>query len=116
MFPKQAKLINMFAEKEIWNNVIIICKQSMNPEFDSQGALNAGYAFNSLSKMQIAGFRYVEDSSLKPKQQMALASDPEMRLNMNILTDTEVKQEILGKIGNIQNDVQIICSKIFIWA
>ena len=23
---KQAKLINMFAEKDIWNNVIIICK------------------------------------------------------------------------------------------
>ncbi len=27
---KQAKLINMFAEKDIWDNVIIVCKFSNN--------------------------------------------------------------------------------------
>lgn len=27
----QAKMINMFKEKDIWNNVIIVCKKSRDP-------------------------------------------------------------------------------------
>ena len=34
LLTKQANLINKFAPKDVWNNVIIIAKQSMSPEDD----------------------------------------------------------------------------------
>ena len=37
LLTNQAKLINLFAPQEIWNNVIIIVKQSLNPEDDGRG-------------------------------------------------------------------------------
>ena len=39
--------------REIWSNVIIVCKQSRNPEDDGQGAISAARGFNSN-----AGFAY----------------------------------------------------------
>ena len=41
LLTKQARLIDLFKPKEIWHNVLIICKQSRNPEDDAQGALAA---------------------------------------------------------------------------
>ena len=32
----QARLINLFKKRDIWNNVIIVAKQSLNPESDCQ--------------------------------------------------------------------------------
>ena len=37
LLSKQARLIDLFKPKEIWHNVLIICKQSRNPEDDAQG-------------------------------------------------------------------------------
>ena len=37
LLSKQANMINKFKEVDIWNNVIIVCKQSRNPEDDTQG-------------------------------------------------------------------------------
>ena len=54
LLSKQANMINKFREVDIWSNVIIVCKQSRNPEDDTQGALYAaktfcpGLAFNSI--------------------------------------------------------------------
>ena len=39
LLTNQAKLINLFAPQEIWNNVIIIVKQSLNPDDDGRGKL-----------------------------------------------------------------------------
>ena len=36
LLTKQARLINLFKPKEIWHNVVIVCKQSRNPEDDAQ--------------------------------------------------------------------------------
>jgi hypothetical protein len=36
LLTKQARLINLFKPKDIWHNVIIVCKQSRNPEDDAQ--------------------------------------------------------------------------------
>jgi hypothetical protein len=32
----QARLINLFKKQDIWNNVIIVAKQSLSPESDCQ--------------------------------------------------------------------------------
>ena len=37
LLSKQARLIDLFKPREIWHNVLIICKQSRNPEDDAQG-------------------------------------------------------------------------------
>ena len=42
LLSKQANMINKFKEVDIWNNVIIMCKQSRNPEDDTQGGLPGG--------------------------------------------------------------------------
>ena len=36
LLTKQARLINLFKPKDIWHNVVIVCKQSRNPEDDAQ--------------------------------------------------------------------------------
>ena len=46
LLTKQARLINLFKPKDIWHNVLIVCKQSRNPEDDAQGALAAARQFN----------------------------------------------------------------------
>ena len=38
---KQAEFINRLKDSDIWSNVIIIVKQSVNPKYDSRGALAA---------------------------------------------------------------------------
>ena len=38
---KQAEFINRLKEGDIWSNVIIIVKQSVNPKYDARGALAA---------------------------------------------------------------------------
>ena len=41
LLTKQARLINMFKESEIWRNVLIVAKQSLNPDIDCAGAASA---------------------------------------------------------------------------
>lgn len=105
---KQAKLINLFADKDIWDNVIILCKQAMNPEHEARGALNAGYAFHSMSKVQVIGYRYLDDPAFKAEQMALFESQPSMRKDMNILDDAEVKALVTQKIRQIPQDIQII--------
>ena len=80
----------------------------MNPEHDAQGALNAGYAYNPLSKMQVVGYRFLDDSSLKGEQKARLAADPDLRKDMNILDDSDVRSQICLKLQDIPCDIQII--------
>ena len=55
LLTKQARLIDLFKPKEIWQNVMIICKQSRNPEDDAQGALAAARQFNPKAQPPVLG-------------------------------------------------------------
>ena len=59
VLTSQAKLINKFAPKEVWNNVIVITKQSMSPEDDGRGAMAAALEYHSGANVQLLGYRYV---------------------------------------------------------
>jgi hypothetical protein len=63
LLAKQAHLINLFKESKIWKNVIIVCKQSRNPEDDTQGALAAAKMFNPDAQVPVLGYTYLEDPS-----------------------------------------------------
>ena len=41
----QAEFINRLKDGDIWSNVIIIVKQSVNPKYDARGALAAMQVF-----------------------------------------------------------------------
>ena len=56
-------MINKFKEVDIWNNVIIVCKQSRNPEDDTQGALYAAKAFCPDLEVPVLGYTFLEDPS-----------------------------------------------------
>jgi hypothetical protein len=55
-------------EREIWNNVLIICKQSRNPEDDAQGALAAAKLFNPSAKIPVLGYTFLDDPTLTWRQ------------------------------------------------
>ena len=59
VLTSQAKLINKFAPKDVWNNVIVIAKQSMSPSDDGRGALAAALENHSGANVQLLGYRYV---------------------------------------------------------
>ena len=63
LLSKQANMINKFKEVDIWNNVIIVCKQSRNPEDDTQGALYAAKAFSPELEVPVLGYTFLEDPS-----------------------------------------------------
>ena len=59
VLTSQAKLIDKFAPKDVWNNVIVIAKQSMCPEDDGRGALAAALEHHLGANVQLIGYRYV---------------------------------------------------------
>ena len=63
LLSKQANMINKFKEVDIWSNVIIVCKQSRNPEDDTQGALYAAKAFSPDLEVPVLGYTFLEDPS-----------------------------------------------------
>ena len=80
----------------------------MNPEHEARGALNAGYAFHSMSKVQVIGYRYLDDPAFKAEQMALFESQPSMRKDMNILDDAEVKALVTQKIRQIPQDIQVM--------
>jgi hypothetical protein len=48
------RLIDLFTDgSEIWDNVIIVCKQSMNPDDDSRGPLRVAMEYNHNANVQV---------------------------------------------------------------
>ena len=86
LLTRQAKMINKFGStevggKDIWNRVIISCKQSMNVARDTQGAHEAAAEQFGLtsgpSPVTRLGMRFMGDTSLSMKQQVVtLLSEP----------------------------------------
>ena len=84
LLTRQAKMINKFGStevggKDIWNRVIISCKQSMNVARDTQGAHEAAAEQFGLtsgpSPVTRLGMRFMGDTSLSMKQQVTLLTD-----------------------------------------
>ena len=55
----KAEFINDFLPKNIWENVIILCKQSLNPAIDANGAVRAGQSFHKTAQIKLLGYRNV---------------------------------------------------------
>ena len=87
----QAKLIDKLLEKKIWGRVIIVCKQSMNPDQDTRGALTAALEYDTYANVQILGYRYLDDPTFSPEQHAQFENDPTIRKTFNVLSDEEVR-------------------------
>ena len=83
---KQAEFINRLKETDIWSNVIIVVKQSVNPKYDARGALAAMQDFADTSKVSVIGYRFDSDAAFSETQRDLIMSDPRMREVMNVLT------------------------------
>lgn len=108
MLTKQAKLIDMFAPGRVWNNVIIICKQSMSPEDDGRGALAAALELNPHANIQLVGYRFIDDETFSAKQKAKLKEDPSAREAFNVKTDDEVRLELCAALDNIDGPLQVV--------
>ena len=103
VLKKQAGFIDSLKPQEIWRNVIIICKQSMKPERDGQGAIKAAEEFfkDEEFRPQIIGYRFFSD--LDEDQQDLMEEDEQLRKAFNVKTNDEVRTILavtLDKLGS----------------
>ncbi|XP_040569415.1 uncharacterized protein [Lepeophtheirus salmonis] len=105
---KQAHLINQFADKRIWNNVVIICKQAIKAEKEGAGALRAAYDFNKTSKVQIKGYRYIDDPAFDDSDLSQFLQDEAIKKKFNIVDDIDVRNIVYGTIEKLGAPIQII--------
>ena len=103
----QAKMINMFKEKDIWHNVIIVCKQSRNPIEDSKGAVAAAREFNQFAVIPQLGFTYIDDNSFT-KRQREKFEDKSVRDDFMVKTDREVSHLIHATIASLGPPMKVI--------
>ena len=59
LLTKQARLIDLFRPVDIWHNVIVACKQSRNPDDDTQGALAAARHHNPHAEPLVLGYTFI---------------------------------------------------------
>jgi GTP-binding protein EngB required for normal cell division len=104
----QAKLINKLIDKRIWGRVIIVCKQSMNPEQDTRGALKAALDYDAYANVQILGYRYLDDPSFTPEQHAQFENDPTIRETFNVLSDEEVRKKFKDMFSNIGPPTKLV--------
>ena len=104
----QAKLIEKFAPKEIWNKVVIIVKQSMTPQEDGRGAMAAALEYNTNANVQIIGYRFITDETLTKQQRLKMQEDQSLREAFNVLTDEDVKDALQCAIDNTGEPVQVV--------
>ena len=79
----------------------------MNPEHESQGALKAGLDLNAQAKIQVIGYRFLEDSTLDAVQRQRYEKDPELRKDFHVLDELQVAQKIWDCIGKIHKNVKV---------
>ena len=104
----QAKLIDKLLEKKIWGRVIIVCKQSMNPDQDTRGALKAALDYDTYANVQVLGYRYLDDPSFSPEQHAQFENDSTIRETFNVLSDNEVRQKFKDMFSNIGPPTKIV--------
>ncbi|CAB4065683.1 unnamed protein product [Lepeophtheirus salmonis] len=104
LLSKQAAIIDLFKPGEIWNNVIIVLKQSMNPENDGKGALRAALEYNAYANIQVVGYRFFEDPTISEAQR----ETQKTREVFNIKTNEEVRAIIDEKLEDIRDPIQVV--------
>ena len=107
---KQAEFINRLKEGDIWSNVIIIVKQSVNPKYDARGALAAMQDFADTCKVAVLGYRYVSDQAFSDKQRDMILSNSAVKEVFNVMTEAEIRDVVNNKINNIECPVRILFS------
>jgi len=104
LLNRQAALIDKFGEREVWNRVIISCKQSTNVEADTRGAFAAALDFNPRATVQRLGHRFLDDSSLTMDQQITCENDSGSRKTWGVKTDDEIRLSFLQAFDEIGSD------------
>lgn len=102
----QARLINLFKKRDIWNNVIIVAKQSLNPESDCQGALHAAQDYVS-KKPLFTGYRFYSDPTISAQQRDSFRAE-ETRNLFNIKTDEEIREILRDRLAEVGPPVQVV--------
>lgn len=106
LLTKQARLIDLFKPKDIWQNVLIICKQSRNPDDDAQGALAAARQFNPRAEPPVLGFTFIDDASLTANQKKRFEKAHSLREDFLVKTDNEVRKAVFQNISLLKDPVQ----------
>jgi len=102
----QARMINMFKEKDIWNNVLIVAKQSLNPKVDCQGAVKAAQEFTDVPILH-TGYRFYNDPTVSAEQRDSFRS-PQSRALFNVKTDQEIFSILKENLGKMGQPVQVV--------
>jgi len=105
---KQAEFINDFLPKNIWENVIILCKQSLNPAIDANGAVRAGQSFHKTAQIKLLGYRYLDDPSFTDEQRQNLEQNEETRRTFNVLTNSEIVTILKNTLDTLPSPVQVV--------
>ncbi|XP_023333830.1 uncharacterized protein LOC111705491 isoform X2 [Eurytemora carolleeae] len=105
---RQAEFINKLKEMDIWQNVIIVVKQSINPRYDAKGALAALGDYSNGMHIQVVGYRFLSDLAFSQTQRDLLKTQKPVRELLNVLTDDEIRDILQLKIASIAKPVQII--------
>lgn len=107
---KQARFIDQFYPRKVWNNVVVVCKEARNPLEQSLGAVSlVRRLFNSEPAMQVIGFTYLDEqsTSLNEGQRAFARKDVEMRRLYNILTAREVGEAVMAAVARLKGPLDI---------
>lgn len=102
----QARLINLFKEGDIWDNVVVVAKQSLNPEVDCQGAVKAAQLYTDKELLHI-GYRFHDDPTVSAAQRDSFRND-QARSLFNVKTDEEIRSLIKEKLSQVGPAVQVV--------
>ena len=83
-------------------------KQSQNPEVEGQGAMKTGYSFNNMARLQVIGYRFLDDTSLNANLKERCEKDPDLKRDLNVLTTEEVKKLVGHHISQIPQEIPVI--------
>jgi len=108
---RQAEFIDKLKPGQIWENVLVVVKQSVNPGYDGRGALAAAQDFAAPdAAIKVVGYRFVGDLAFSPQQKEVMEKHREVREVMNVLTDTEIRDMLWSKLAAIPGTVKVIFS------
>ena len=83
-------------------------KQSQNPEVEGQGAMKTGYSFNNMARLQVIGYRFLDDTSLNANLKERCEKDPDLKRDLNVLTTKEVKKLVGHHISQIPQEIPVM--------
>ncbi len=102
---RHAALVNSLVPS-VWSNVIVVCKQAMNPNRDGAGVLRAALQYcGEDNGPQITGYRFLSD--LDEEQRLRLEMDEGARRSFNIKTDAEVRQHLRTLLARCSEPISL---------